>query len=60
MKPGYVMILAGAVAWILIAVVLTTYGAAHSEVARECDRLGGFYVGDQIYECKRKTGEAQP
>ena len=60
MKPVHVMILAGIAAWILIAVVLTTYGAAHSEVARECDRLGGFYVGDQVYECKRKTGRTNP
>ena len=30
------------------------YVTAHSEVARECDRLGAFYVGDVTYVCKRK------
>lgn len=24
---------------------------AHSTVARECDRLGSFYVGDKTYVC---------
>jgi hypothetical protein len=27
---------------------------AHQEVARECERLGGFYVGKTVYECKVK------
>jgi hypothetical protein len=24
---------------------------AHSVVARECERLGSFYVGDSVYKC---------
>jgi hypothetical protein len=27
------------------------YVIAHSEVARECERLGSFYVGDKIFKC---------
>lgn len=27
---------------------------AHQEVARECERLGAFYVGVKVYECKLK------
>ncbi|WP_313082616.1 hypothetical protein [Pulveribacter sp.] len=26
---------------------------AHGVIAAECERLGGFYVGTNIYECKR-------
>ena len=29
-------------------------GNAHSTVARECERLGSFYVGDKVFECKLK------
>lgn len=28
---------------------------AHITVAAECDRLGGFFVGKTVYECKRKV-----
>lgn len=28
---------------------------AHAEVARECERLGKFYVGDKVFECRRIT-----
>ena len=27
------------------------YPAAHNDIAMECDRLGGFYVGSTIYKC---------
>lgn len=27
------------------------YASAHADVARECDRLGGFYVGKTVYKC---------
>lgn len=27
----------------------------HQVIADECDRLGGFYVGDKTYACKRVT-----
>ena len=26
----------------------------HRTIATECDKLGAFYVGDKVYECKRK------
>jgi len=28
---------------------------AHSTIARECERLGGFYVGKKIYKCTLVT-----
>lgn len=27
---------------------------AHVEIAHECERLGGFYVGGKTFECKLK------
>jgi uncharacterized membrane protein (UPF0136 family) len=30
------------------------YLVAHSEVARECERLGSFYVGKQTFHCEVK------
>jgi hypothetical protein len=30
------------------------WAAAHSTVAYECKQLGGFYVGETVYECKVK------
>ena len=47
-----------------IAVVLLLFltglvwAMAHSEVARECEKLGAFYVGDKVFECKRKEGKS--
>ena len=29
------------------------WNAAHHTVANECDRLGRFFVGKRIYECRR-------
>ena len=26
-------------------------------VVRECGKLGAFYVGDKVFECKRKDGQ---
>lgn len=31
--------------------------AAHDTIAKECQRLGGFYVGSQTYICKIKDEE---
>lgn len=31
--------------------------AAHDTIARECERLGGFYVGSKTYVCKIKDDE---
>lgn len=46
-------------AWIavLLAViigVLLGWGIAHGLVASKCDKLGGFYVNDTVYECRQK------
>lgn len=44
------------VALVITAVgVLVGYAEAHSTVARECERLGAFYVGDKVFECKLKA-----
>ena len=29
------------------------YAGAHADVARECERLGGFYVGKAVYKCTK-------
>lgn len=29
------------------------YQYAHFYIANECEKLGGFFVGNKIYECKR-------
>ena len=29
------------------------YASAHADVARECERLGGFYVGKMVYKCTK-------
>lgn len=26
---------------------------AHKHIAAECERLGGFFVGEKIYKCER-------
>lgn len=33
------------------------YVMAHGEVSRECERLGGFYVGPKTYACQIKGGQ---
>lgn len=33
---------------------------AHNTVATECERLGAFYVGKNIYECQLKVAVAKP
>jgi hypothetical protein len=33
------------------------YVMAHNEVSRECDLLGGFYVGPKTYTCQIKGGQ---
>ena len=44
-------------ATVLLALTGLIWSMAHTTVAHECDKLGAFYVGDQVYECKRKQGE---
>ena len=43
-----------------VALALTglVWAMAHSEVARECEKLGAFYVGDKVFECKLKDGKS--
>jgi len=38
----------------LIALSCFIWVAAHSTVATECEKLGAFYVGQKVYECKLK------
>jgi hypothetical protein len=42
---------------LLLALAVGWYGgwiAGHTTVATECERLGGFYVGSTVYQCKLK------
>ena len=38
----------------LILLVVATWETAHHTVAKECDRLGAFYVGQTVYTCQRR------
>ncbi len=43
-----------ALSWILVGVILGSWigwNAAHVTVAAECERLGGFFVGKQVFKC---------
>ena len=40
---------------VLLVLIGLIWAEAHTTVARECDKLGAFYVGDQVFECKRKA-----
>jgi len=40
--------------WLLLGVVvgyLIGHRVAHIVVATECERLGGFFVGKQVFKC---------
>lgn len=39
---------------VVLGLIGMIWSIAHSNVAHECDKLGAFYVGDQVFECKRK------
>ena len=41
---------------VLLALIGLIWSMAHATVAHECDKLGAFYIGDQVFECKRKQG----
>lgn len=43
---------------IFIMCVLFIFGWAsgHGTVATECEKLGAFYVGNTVYECRVKQG----
>ena len=32
------------------------WAIAHLTVAHECETLNTFYIGNKVYECKRKQG----
>ncbi len=41
----------------VVALVLACFAGwvwAHNAVATECNKLGSFYVGSKVYECKEK------
>ncbi|RYF45267.1 MAG: hypothetical protein EOO27_41740 [Comamonadaceae bacterium] len=38
---------------------LAGWAVAHHTIAKECDRLGGFYVGTAIYQCQRATASGK-
>jgi hypothetical protein len=37
-----------------IGFVVGAWSDAHEAVATECKKLGSFYVGSKVYECKEK------
>lgn len=43
---------------VALSLTVLIWSMAHSEVARECEKLGAFYVGDKVFECKRKEGKS--
>jgi hypothetical protein len=44
------------IATILIAICIVGFGraGAFSSVAEDCQKLGAFYIGGTVYECKEK------
>lgn len=47
--------------WILILLVGWLFGwiHAHNTVASECEKLGSFYVGSNVYHCTKVEKSAQ-
>lgn len=45
------------ITWILWTIIIFFLGHkfgyiyAHSVIAKECEKLGGFWVGKKVYEC---------
>lgn len=46
-----------AVLFVVVFMLIFVSGkdAANGRVATECQKLGAFYVGDKVYECKEKA-----
>ena len=42
-----------AVLFLVVACILS-YTESASTIAKECKKLGAFYVGQTVYECKEK------
>ena len=38
----------------MIGLSVAVWEVAHSTVAKECDKLGAFYVGPTVYKCERR------
>ena len=51
MKAIYVVLIA------LIWFFSAGWVIAHQTIASECKRLGGFYVGDEVFDCKLKNDD---
>lgn len=43
--------------FLIILSSLMGWVGGHSAVAKECQLLGSFYVGDTVYECRVKEKE---
>lgn len=41
---------------IILAFVIG-WEAAHRTVAKECKKIGKFYVGDEVFECRKVDGK---
>lgn len=60
MKP-IALIAAAAVALLVFFIGwIAGLGQAQHAVAKDCDRLGGFYVGAEVYRCGRAPGDPPP
>jgi hypothetical protein len=33
-------------------VLLTTWDISESSIGKDCERLGGFYIGHKVYKCE--------
>ena len=42
---------------IVLAAFALGWAIAHSTVATECERLGSFYVGQKVFDCKEKKND---
>lgn len=40
-----------------LIIFIIGYEFAHSVIAKECERLGGFYFGSKVYMCKTIKSE---
>lgn len=54
---GSVFLLGVFLVMVFWAAVFLGWAVAHNTVAKECQKMGSFYVGDTVYECKAKIGE---
>ena len=39
---------------VVLSLTALIWAIAHLTVAHECETLGAFYIGNKVYECKRK------